>query len=88
MGSGFANRSDFYVLDRLRVNVAIQPRDRLTFYGEVQDARIFFNHHILTLIPLRTVGPFGKATFRSVVPHQVGSMRLQAAKPSSLVTSA
>jgi hypothetical protein len=46
IGTGFANTSDFYVLDRLRVNVAIQPKDWLTFYGEVQDSRIFFNHHI------------------------------------------
>src|ERR1700720_3485408 len=46
IGTGFADTSDFYVLDRLRVKVAIQPKDWLKFYGEVQDARIFFNHHI------------------------------------------
>jgi Alginate export len=46
MGIGFANTNDFYLLDRLRVNVAIQPTDWLKFYGEVQDARILFNHHI------------------------------------------
>jgi hypothetical protein len=46
MGTGFANTSDFYLLDRLRVNVAIRPKDWLKLYGEVQDSRIFFNHHI------------------------------------------
>ncbi len=34
------------MLDRLRVKITIQPKDWLKFYGEVQDARIFFNHHI------------------------------------------
>src|SRR6266566_3283739 len=45
-GIGFASAQDFYFLDRLRVHVKIQPKDWLLFYGEVQDARIFFNHHI------------------------------------------
>jgi hypothetical protein len=52
IGTNFANTSDFYVLDRLRVKVAIQPEDWLKFYGEVQDARIFFNHHIPNANPL------------------------------------
>src|ERR1700747_42666 len=46
IGTGFANTSDFYLLDRLRVKLTIQPKDWLKFYGEVQDSRIFFNHHI------------------------------------------
>ena len=46
MGIGFKNTNDFNLLDRLRVSVAIQPKDWLKFYGEVQDSRIFFNHHI------------------------------------------
>jgi hypothetical protein len=45
-GIGFANTSDFYLLDRLRVKIRIEPKDWLTFFGEVQDSRIFFNHHI------------------------------------------
>jgi hypothetical protein len=44
-GIGFTGTNDFYLLDRLRVNLAIQPKEWLLFYGEVQDARIFFNHH-------------------------------------------
>ena len=45
-GIGYTRTRDFYLLDRLRVHVKIQPKDWLIFYGEVQDARIFFNHHI------------------------------------------
>ena len=44
-GIGFASTKDFYLLDRLRVHVTLQPKEWLRFYGEVQDARIFFNHH-------------------------------------------
>ena len=50
-GIGFARTKDFYLLDRLRVHVAIQPNDWLRFYGEVQDARIFFNHRIPNAYP-------------------------------------
>jgi hypothetical protein len=45
-GIGFTSTNDFYLLDRLRVNMRIQPKDWLKLYGEVQDSRIFFNHHI------------------------------------------
>jgi Alginate export len=51
IGIGFRGTNDFYLLDRLRVTVAIQPKDWLKFYGEVQDARIFFNHHIANANP-------------------------------------
>jgi hypothetical protein len=43
---GYAGSRDFYLLDRLRVHMTIQPKEWLLFHGEVQDARIFFNHHI------------------------------------------
>jgi hypothetical protein len=43
---GYTGTRDFYLLDRLRVHVTIQPKEWLRLYGEVQDARIFFNHHI------------------------------------------
>ena len=46
MGIGFTSTNDFYYLDRLRVKLGIKPKEWLLFYGEVQDARIFFNHHI------------------------------------------
>ena len=45
-GLGYAGTRDFYLLDRLRVHATIQPKPWLRFHGEVQGARIFFNHHI------------------------------------------
>ena len=50
-GIGFTSTDDFYYLDRLRVKLGIKPREWLLFYGEVQDARIFFNHHIANANP-------------------------------------
>ena len=44
-GIGYAGVRDFYFLDRLRINVTIQPKEWLRFRAEVQDSRIFFNHH-------------------------------------------
>jgi hypothetical protein len=46
IGIGFTGTDDSYYLDRLRVNLAIKPKEWLGFYGEVQDARVFFDHHI------------------------------------------
>lgn len=45
-GIDYAATRDFYLLDRLRVRVTIEPKDWLRFHAEVQDARIFFNHQI------------------------------------------
>ena len=46
IGIGYASTRDSYLLDRLRVHLTIQPRAWLRFHAELQDARIFFNHHI------------------------------------------
>ena len=51
MGIGFTSKDDFYYLDRLRVNLGIKPKNWLLFFGEVQDSRIFFNHHIANANP-------------------------------------
>jgi Alginate export len=51
IGIGYTGTNDFYLLDRLRVQVTIQPKEWLTFHGEVQDSRIFFNHHIANANP-------------------------------------
>jgi len=51
IGIGYQDTNDFYLLDRLRLTVAIQPKQWLKFYGEVQDSRIFFNHHIANANP-------------------------------------
>ena len=50
-GIGFTATNDFYLLQRLRINLAIHPKEWLNFYGEVQDSRIFFNHHIANANP-------------------------------------
>ncbi len=54
-GIGYARTRDFYLLDRLRVWVNIQPKPWLRFHAEVQDARIFFNHHIPNANPYEDV---------------------------------
>jgi len=46
MGIGLTGTDDYYLLDRLRAWVNIQPKGWLRLHAEVQDARIFFNHHI------------------------------------------
>ena len=51
IGINFTGTNDFYLLDRFRLTVAIQPKDWLRFFGEVQDSRIFFNHHIGNVNP-------------------------------------
>jgi hypothetical protein len=51
-GIGFTATNDFYLLDRLRLKLGIKPKEWLLFYGEVQDSRIFFNHHIANANPL------------------------------------
>jgi hypothetical protein len=88
IGIGYQRANDFYLLDRLRVNVAIQPTDWLKLYGEVQDSRIFFNHHIANANPFEDSWTLWQGYIQVVVPHQVGPMRLQGAKSSSLATSA
>src|SRR3984957_14132450 len=50
-GIGFNSTDDFYFLDRLRVKLGIKPKEWLLFFGEVQDSRIFFNHHIANANP-------------------------------------
>ena len=53
--TGIGNRAvnDFYLLDRLRIRVIIQPKDWLSFHGEVQDARLFFNYHTAEANPFQ-----------------------------------
>jgi Alginate export len=45
-GINYTRTRDFYDLERFRLWVNIQPTAWLRFRAEVQDARIFFNHHI------------------------------------------
>lgn len=45
-GIGYAGVSDAYLLSRLRLRVEIVPTSWLLLESEVQDARVFFNHHV------------------------------------------
>jgi Alginate export len=45
-GIGYAGVSDAYLLSRLRLRVEVQPESWLLFKTELQDARVFFNHHV------------------------------------------
>src|SRR5258708_15636345 len=51
IGIGFTGTNDFYLLDRFRLTVAIRPNNWLKLFGEVQNSRIFFNHHIANANP-------------------------------------
>jgi len=51
IGINFTGTNDFYLLSRLRVWANVQPKGWLRFHAEVQDARIFFNHHIPNAVP-------------------------------------
>ena len=44
-GIGYSPINDTYLLSRFRFNTKIQPSKWVTFFGELQDSRIFFNHH-------------------------------------------
>ncbi len=73
IGIGFTGTNDFYFLDRLRVNVAIQPKEWLLFYGEVQDARIFLQSPHPQCQPIRgQVDPLAGLFSSRAVPRQVG----------------
>ena len=53
IGIGYTGTNDFYLLDRLRVRLIVAPKEWLSFHGEVQDAEIFFNHHIGNVNPFQ-----------------------------------
>jgi hypothetical protein len=55
IGIGYKGTNDFYLLDRFRMWVRIQPKEWLTFRAEVQDSRIFFNHHIPNANPYQDI---------------------------------
>jgi hypothetical protein len=42
----YSTTDDVYLLSRFGFNATIQPANWLTFFGETQDSRIFFNHHV------------------------------------------
>ena len=46
-----SNHSDFHVLNRLWLGVAIRPKDWLTFFGQAQDSRMFLNGVVASAPP-------------------------------------
>jgi alginate export protein len=52
-GIGYTKTNDSYLLSRVRVDVTIQPSKWLSFFGETQDSRVFFNHHVPDAVPFQ-----------------------------------
>jgi hypothetical protein len=50
-GIKYTTTNDTYLLSRFRFNMTIQPAKWLTFFGETQDSRIFFNQHVPDAVP-------------------------------------
>jgi hypothetical protein len=50
-GITYTKTNDPYLLSRFRLNMTIQPEKWLSFFGETQDSRIFFNHHVPDAVP-------------------------------------
>jgi hypothetical protein len=47
----YTTANDAYLLTRVRVNLTIQPVKWLTFFGETQDSRVFFNQIVPDAVP-------------------------------------
>jgi hypothetical protein len=50
-GIKYATTNDVYLLTQFRFEVTIQPIKWLTFFGETQDSRVFFNQHVPDSVP-------------------------------------
>src|SRR6266446_2254739 len=50
-GIRYTTTNDSYLLSRFRLDVTIQPAKWLTFFGETQDSRVFFNQHVPDAVP-------------------------------------
>jgi hypothetical protein len=50
-GIKFGKIDDGYLLGRLRLNLLVKPTPWLSFFGETQDSRIFFNQHVPGSLP-------------------------------------
>jgi hypothetical protein len=52
-GIKYTATNDAYLLSRFRFNVTIQPAKWISFFGETQDSRIFFNQHVPDALPFQ-----------------------------------
>jgi hypothetical protein len=50
-GIKYTTTNDAHLLTQFRFNVTIQPIKWLTFFGETQDSRVFFNQHVPDAVP-------------------------------------
>ena len=50
-GIKWASKNDLYLLSRLRINATIQPTRWLSFFGEMQDARVLLNNQNVANTP-------------------------------------
>jgi hypothetical protein len=50
-GIKYTRTQDLYLLNRFRLNVAIEPTKWLTLFGEAQDARVYFDQHVAHGLP-------------------------------------
>jgi len=50
-GIRYTTTNDSYLLSRFRFNVTIQPAQWLAFFGETQDAHVFFNQYVPDTLP-------------------------------------
>ena len=50
-GIKYEATNDAYLLSRFRFNLTIQPAKWISFFGETQDSRIFFNQHVPDAVP-------------------------------------
>ncbi|MDQ1472591.1 MAG: hypothetical protein QOJ99_4071, partial [Bryobacterales bacterium] len=53
-GIRYTTTDDNYLLTRLRFNLTIQPLKRLTFFGGMEDSRVFFNQQVPDAVPYQS----------------------------------
>jgi len=63
-GIKYTPTNDTYLLSRFRLHATIQPTRWLSFFGETQDSRIFFNHHVPDALPYQNIWDIRQAYFQ------------------------
>ena len=68
-GVKYTTTNDAYLLTQFRFDVTIQPTQWLTFFGETQDSRVFFNQHVPDAVPYQNTWDIRQAYV------QIGSVK-------------
>ena len=63
-GIGFTWHKRVLFVDRVCLRLGIRPKEWLLLYGETQDSRVFFNHHIPNANPYEDKWTVWQATTR------------------------